>query len=433
MIIYCHDQCNEQNPAVGTVPGTYAYCTKYYRQLRVKPFARVLRSHSIRQRWTRAKRRQTLPSGPPHSLAVLNSTTCTNQTKQKRDNMKFTPSSRDWATSVLSATPLALEQELRAPWDRLAAALAEIQQPSAHEYMCAHGHVKYALDNVTRSRYSNILPFDHGVVRVSRGGYINASWIRFADLSSAVSPFIIAQGPMHPRFYGEDTTGSFWEMVFEHRAKAVVNLARCETGFGGCARYWPLHENSETYGESIIVTVKSCEELEPGLWRRLISLRRNGMSDAAGRGHDLEHFHFENWPNYEIATDASTTATLLRRVVQLSVEAEPDGGGGGRDHSENSARPIVVHCSGGVGRSGTFVAAAATLLLCGGFSKQQQQDNWSSTRFAGLIAVMRKQRHPWMVEGFEQFAFGARLASSVILRFSSSGLEERAGVAQAKK
>ena len=71
----------------------------------------------------------------------------------------------------------------------------------------------------------------------------NPSNLEALSRAALASPWIITQGPMHPRFFGEDTTGSFWEMVFEHRVKAVVNLARCETGFGGCARYWPVHDD----------------------------------------------------------------------------------------------------------------------------------------------------------------------------------------------
>jgi protein tyrosine phosphatase len=367
--------------------------------------------------------------------------------------MDFSAASREWAARVLGCTHThaALKAELRAPFERVCeqpVSAMRAAHGSAHEFMCANGHVNLALANVARSRYNNILPFDHGIVRVSRGGFINASWVHFPGLAREnVSPWIITQGPMHPEFYGEDTTGSFWEMVFEHRAKAVVNLARCEVGFGGCARYWPIPSDecnarrgagagggrgaqlyaneakppsvSATYGgdniggEGLVVTVERCEEIEPGLWRRWISLRRSPSSASSSSSvssslpphlHTLEHFHFENWPNYDVATDASTTATLLRRIVEASTTGD-------------SRHPIVVHCSGGVGRSGTFVAAATTLLMCGGYSSDQ--GDWSSAHFAGIVTAMRQQRHPWMVEGFEQFHFGARLAAKEILSASA--------------
>eukprot|EP00946_MAST-07B_sp_MAST-7B-sp1_P002012 g2012.t1 len=355
---------------------------------------------------------------------------------------EFTSASRDWASRVLACTRTraALKAELQDPFEELCEqplAAFRREHGSAHEYMCANGYVDRGLANVTRSRYSNILPFDRGVVSVSRGGYINASWIRFPNLAKVVSPWIVTQGPMHPRFYGEDTTGSFWEMIFEHRAKAIVNLARCENGFGGCARYWPIHDDefsprdglytstvpvTSVYGGEggIAVTVKSCLEVEPGLFKREVHLCRN--SSQAGNavtedGHSLDHFHFEKWPNYDIATDISTTSALLREIVSRSTKGD-------------SSQPIVVHCSGGVGRSGTFVAAATTLLMCGGFSLDQAvtrgesggsrgsgsgEHAWSSSHFANLVAAMRRQRHPWMVEGFAQFHFGARLAANEIL------------------
>ena len=334
--------------------------------------------------------------------------------------MDFSAGSREWACRVMAATTRSsIQREFRGAWEQLLEQpLNQIRQEygSAHEFMCRQGLSQKALDNLPCSRYSNILPFDRHAVSLSNGGYINASWILFPNLSSIASPFIIAQGPMHPDFYGVDTTAAFWQMVLEHRAKAVVNLAKVEPGFSGCARYWPSNDDkatahdgrrkglackplSENRGEDLVVTVEKCEELEPGLWRRIVSLHRQRDKTSSTDIHQLEHFHFEKWPNYDVATEGSATVNLLSRIVQIASIEEGEGNG-----------PVVVHCSGGVGRSGTFVAAAATLLSC------SKCTEWSTVKYAEHVALMRKQRHPWMVEGFEQFHFGARLASRVILQ-----------------
>ena len=51
---------------------------------------------------------------------------------------------------------------------------------------------------------------------------------------------------------------------------------------------------------------------------------------------------FSLWPNYEVVERPATLLALLARLDRLV-----EGGAGGET-------PVTVHCSGGVGRSGTF-------------------------------------------------------------------------------
>jgi receptor-type tyrosine-protein phosphatase beta len=54
----------------------------------------------------------------------------------------------------------------------------------------------------------------------------------------------------------------------------------------------------------------------------------------------LRHFHFTTWPDFGVPNPPQTLARFVRAF---------------RERIGPETRPIVVHCSAGVGRSGTFI------------------------------------------------------------------------------
>jgi cadherin 5 type 2 (VE-cadherin) len=56
----------------------------------------------------------------------------------------------------------------------------------------------------------------------------------------------------------------------------------------------------------------------------------------------IRHFHFNTWPDFGVPDPPTTLIRFVRSF---------------RDRvSTDAHKPIVVHCSAGVGRSGTFIA-----------------------------------------------------------------------------
>jgi len=66
----------------------------------------------------------------------------------------------------------------------------------------------------------------------------------------------------------------------------------------------------------------------------------------------------------------------------------------------NNDPEFVVHCSGGIGRSGTFLTAYGvyTHYL---YAKEISEDRPLS--LVETVKNLRFQRHPWMVEGNRQY------------------------------
>lgn len=55
----------------------------------------------------------------------------------------------------------------------------------------------------------------------------------------------------------------------------------------------------------------------------------------------IRHFHFNTWPDFGVPDPPTTLIRFVRSF---------------RDRVSTDHKPIVVHCSAGVGRSGTFIA-----------------------------------------------------------------------------
>ena len=58
--------------------------------------------------------------------------------------------------------------------------------------------------------------------------------------------------------------------------------------------------------------------------------------------HEVTHFHYTAWPDHGVPSDATSLINFIKRVSEV------------QPHSTEV--PLLVHCSAGVGRTGTFIA-----------------------------------------------------------------------------
>ena len=92
----------------------------------------------------------------------------------------------------------------------------------------------------------------------------------------------------------------------------------------------------------------------------------------------IQHFHFTTWPDFGVPNPPQTLARFVRAFRE---KVRPD------------QRPIVVHCSAGVGRSGTFITLDRIL---------QQILVSKYVDIFGIVWAMRKER-VWMVQTEQQY------------------------------
>ena len=246
----------------------------------------------------------------------------------------------------------------------------------------------------------------------------------------------------------------------------------------------------------LVVTVEAEHEVFPGLTRRRV---RVGTSTSPSEtDHVCHHLHFERWPNYEVATDLRETLVLIDEVIAASADSRDAsaattkggddstcmdcrsrgddatpasvsggetvadtgaGGGAGAGSAANSeggcacgagasvrgattgvsksAAPIVVHCSGGVGRSGTFATALVVVdwaLRTAGVASEMDDASHPAAKaaptatsalpVAEIVQCIRDQRHPWCVESQEQYHFCWRLIVQALVDKLSKAASE---------
>ncbi|KFV45762.1 Receptor-type tyrosine-protein phosphatase C, partial [Tyto alba] len=216
--------------------------------------------------------------------------------------------------------------------------------------------------NQSKNRYIDILPYDHNRVELSEipgdpgSDYINASYI---DGFKEPRKYIAAQGPK------DETTDDFWRMIWEQKATVIVMVTRCEEGKRNkCAQYWPSMENgSATYGD-IIVKINESKMCPDYVIQKLHITK--GRERTAGR--DVTHIQFTSWPDHGVPEDPHLLLKLRRRVNALS---------------NFFSGPIVVHCSAGVGRTGTYIGIDAMLE---GLDAEGRVDVY------GYVVKLRRQR-----------------------------------------
>uniref|UniRef100_A0A3B4VN80 protein-tyrosine-phosphatase n=2 Tax=Seriola dumerili TaxID=41447 RepID=A0A3B4VN80_SERDU len=229
-------------------------------------------------------------------------------------------------------------------------------------------------ENKARNRFNNVLPYDWCRVKLSTSNpdetsdYINASYMPGYNRERE---YIATQGPL------PSTVSDFWRMIWEQRVKGIVMVTNCvEGGRTKCEQYWPADSKPCLYGE-FLITMKS-EQQEPNWTLREFSVKHTSTSG----GRTVKHFHFTAWPDHGVP-QGTDVLIQFRRLVRWHIEREGNGA------------PTVVHCSAGVGRTGTIIALDVLL---------QQLDK---NRTVGINAFVHRMRlcRPFMVQTESQYVF----------------------------
>ncbi|XP_016526940.1 receptor-type tyrosine-protein phosphatase N2-like [Poecilia formosa] len=256
------------------------------------------------------------------------------------------------------------KDRLAKEWEALCAYQAE---PNATTTGLKNGNAK-------KNRSTAVVAYDHSRITLkvenSQGNsdYINASPVMDHDPRNPA--YIATQGPL------PSTVADFWQMVWENGCVVIVMLTPLvENGVKQCYHYWP-DEGSNLYHIYEVNLVSEHIWCDDFLVR---SFYLKNMQTNETR--TVTQFHFLTWLNQNVPETSRTLLDFRRKVNKCY---------------RGRSCPIIVHCSDGAGRTGTYILIDMVLNRMAKGAKEID--------IAATLEHLRDQR-PGMVQTKDQFEF----------------------------
>uniref|UniRef100_A0A2K6P5G9 Protein tyrosine phosphatase non-receptor type 11 n=1 Tax=Rhinopithecus roxellana TaxID=61622 RepID=A0A2K6P5G9_RHIRO len=127
----------------------------------------------------------------------------------------------------------------------------------------------------------------------------------------------------------------FWWMVFQENSRVIVmTTKKVERGKSKHVKYWPDEYTLKEYG------VRNIKESTTHDYRlRELKLSKVGQGNTE---RTVWQYHFRTWPDHGVLSNPGGILDLLEKVHH-------------KQESIMDAGPVVVHCSAGIGWTGTFI------------------------------------------------------------------------------
>ncbi|CDS37616.1 receptor type tyrosine protein phosphatase [Echinococcus multilocularis] len=231
----------------------------------------------------------------------------------------------------------------------------------------------FAEENGKKNQNVHVIPYNDNCVILEpepddeHSTYINASWI---DGQEQERKYIATQGP------NMKTISDFWRMVWQYNCQCIVMVTSLfEHARQQCERYWPAF--SCTFG-AINVTSRDAVSTAQYTIREF----RVCKNDAPEVKRIIRQFQLDSWNKNGFP--------LIGAVIELTSKLYA--------WRRGREGPIVVHCSDGSGRTGTFICINELLDV---IRKDEIGANIPLAQYALKVATSR----PQMIDSVEQYAF----------------------------
>ncbi|XP_054643713.1 protein tyrosine phosphatase receptor type Na isoform X2 [Dunckerocampus dactyliophorus] len=328
--------------------------------------------------------------GPQHSPSSTHSSTPSWSEEPAQSNMDI---STGHVILAYMEDHLRNKDRLQKEWEALCSyqadpsSVAVAQTPSnmdknrqAESLPCQFIHIAFSTKTTTNTHIClfltilTIIPDDHSRVKLKREqnprkqDYINASFI--SDHDPRQPAYIATQGPL------THTVADFWQMVWENGCTVIVMMsALVEDGQKQSERYWP-DEGSSLYH---IYEVNLVSE---HIWCKDFLVRSFYLKNVQTQEtRTLTQFHLLSWPADGIPTSTRPLLDFRRKVNKCY---------------RGRSCPIIVHCSDGTGRTGTYILIDMVL--------NRMAKGVKEIDIAATLEHIRDQR-PGLVRTKDQFEF----------------------------
>ncbi|ELT92620.1 hypothetical protein CAPTEDRAFT_129937, partial [Capitella teleta] len=206
----------------------------------------------------------------------------------------------------------------------------------------------------SRNRYRDVSPYDHSRIQLERDeiDYINASLVEAPEANRS---YILTQGPL------PGTSGHFWLMVWEQNSRVILMLNKVtEKGQVKCHQYFPVgnanHGKDDLHFEDVDLKVTFQSEVTNTHY----TVRNLELCDLrSGEKKVIQQYQYTEWPDFDVPQSPQAFLDFLFEVRKSGA-------------LDRNAGPPIIHCSAGIGRSGTFCLVDTCLVL---IEKDQSMQN----------------------------------------------------------
>ncbi|XP_062509110.1 receptor-type tyrosine-protein phosphatase S-like [Corticium candelabrum] len=240
-----------------------------------------------------------------------------------------------------------------------------------------------ALANQSLNRYKNILTYDQFRVVLPTvsgmtncdGNYIAAAYVDGYRISKK---YIASQGPQ------QHTVADTWRMIWAENVPTVVMLTHLvEKAKIKCHQYWP-----QKVGDVVNYCGLTVNYLETDSFADY-EIRKFNMT-VGETTKTVTQYHFTAWPDHGVPKFATPLLSFIRRL--------------NHEHP-NDRGPMVVHCSAGVGRTGTFIVIDTMM--------EKLEDNEPIDIYSCVVSLRTRRQDMVQTEGQYSFIHDAILEASV--------------------
>ncbi|XP_031431482.1 tyrosine-protein phosphatase non-receptor type 6 [Clupea harengus] len=195
-------------------------------------------------------------------------------------------------------------------------------------------------ENKSKNRYKNILPFDETRVRLESGDpntvgsdYINANFVtNKLHEPGFQKAYIACQGCLL------STVNDFWQMMWQEGSRVIVMTTReVEKGRNKCVPYWPDSGTRKEFGRYLVSSVSERDATDYKI--RVVEMAPLDQSEQA---RTIWQYQYLSWPDHGVPQEPGGVLSFLTQVNSKQMEYPKAG-------------PMIVHCSAGIGRTGTII------------------------------------------------------------------------------
>ncbi|XP_072173071.1 receptor-type tyrosine-protein phosphatase T-like [Diadema setosum] len=259
--------------------------------------------------------------------------------------------------------------------------------------------------NKSKNRLKNIIAYDHSrvVLQTTDGDphsdYYNANYV---NNYRGEKVFIASQAP------NKASLTDFWRMIWQENVETIVMVTNLtEDGKDQCEQYWPMESLSINIGRFSIFSYKEQTYSDRTIRELVVKQVRYALLDGEKRA--VTQFHYLSWPDMGVPEYYTTLLDFVEAVLHHHATMSPT----------DRARPMLVHCSAGAGRTGTFLTLYNMLCM--------MQETGKVDIF-GYVNQMRENRIE-MIQTQDQYVF----IYNALLEIYMSGQTNNIPVSQFKK